>query len=58
MTNAEWIRSLSDEDLAGKLNSCPDDVRICPGIRCRECWLFWLQRERDDDDEEVEDERD
>lgn len=53
MTHADRFRSMTDEELAelGVAHSCPppyDPVRgkaSCPVIRCKECWLRWLQQE-------------
>ena len=46
-TNADRIRSMSDEELADCLapTGCPYD--ICPeaGITCNKCWLDWLKQE-------------
>ena len=52
MTNAEYIRSLSDEELANLLSMfcqvsccgklCPFDAD-CPGSEKAEAWLKWLQ---------------
>lgn len=49
-TNADRIRSMSDEELAGKLcyDNCPPgywDALVCGknGFDCEACWLDWLQ---------------
>ena len=45
MTNGDYIRSLTDEELCGWLDSpCPPDVFCVNGARtCEDCWLKWLQ---------------
>lgn len=47
MTNADRIRTMSDEELALKLGieQCPDNEkwRICTGD-CEKCWLDWLKQ--------------
>lgn len=47
MANADRIRSMTDEELAGWLatnDSCPSPEyeRVCNN-RCGECWLKWLK---------------
>ena len=49
MTNADWIRAMSDEELANNI-MCPHE--ICGGDvipceiprRCTECCLKWLKQ--------------
>lgn len=52
MTNGDFIRGMSDEELAGAFaNSCPADNirnRCCQYFEketngCRDCWLDWLK---------------
>lgn len=47
LSNADRIRSMSDEELALKLGieQCPDNEkwRICDGD-CEKCWLDWLKQ--------------
>lgn len=48
-TNADRIRSMTDEELAGWLAtndtcSSPEHERNCNN-RCGECWLSWLKQE-------------
>lgn len=48
-TNADRLRAMSDEELAGWLainDSCPstEQERKCNN-RCGECWLDWLRQE-------------
>ena len=52
MTNADRIRSMTDEELAVWLSNMHDSV-TCPNYgdydcnpSCRTCWLDWLQTER------------
>ena len=48
MTNAEWIRAMSDEELMGWLcdvGACMVDH--CVDNRCCECWKDWLAEEAD-----------
>ena len=52
MTNAEKIRSMSDEELAEMFrrewSGCPTGgERNCPN--CKLCWLEWLKKEVDDE---------
>lgn len=47
-TNADRIRSMSDEELSSWLNrldiDCPDGVASCVNpIDCVKCWLDWLK---------------
>ena len=53
ITNAEWLRSLSDEQL---LDWLCDDIGACwvdnnsphcsDSKQCRECWQRWLKTQR------------
>ena len=58
MTNAQKIRSMSDEELAGFL-SFNGDVEYChagmckAGETCRICCLKWLQQPAEEDDHEM-----
>ena len=52
MTNADRIRSMTDEELARWLSDMHDSV-TCPNYgdydchaSCRICWLDWLQTKR------------
>ncbi len=52
ITNADKLRSMSDEELAKKLvelsERCPDGVdceSVPPGRKCFTCWLEWLKEE-------------
>ena len=50
-TNADRIRSMSDEELASKLASfrCPFDSCFPEGgENCKKCWLDWLKQEAQD----------
>ena len=44
MTNGDYIRSLTDEELCAWLNrSCPPGVFCVAGESiCEDCWLKWL----------------
>lgn len=52
ITNADRIRSMPDEELAGWIN-CRISIcvpgkkpgRDCPIGMCEECWLEWLKQE-------------
>ena len=51
-TNADRIRSMSDEELAEQLatyDSCPSSKfeRNCTNV-CEACWLAWLKAEVED----------
>lgn len=50
MTNAERIRQMTDEELAGYI-ICPYGVYCSKGpyVQCKECVLEWLQEEATDD---------
>ena len=52
-TNADRIRSMTDEELVKLLNNslatCPPNTakeRTCryPGRNCKQCWLEWLKQ--------------
>ena len=53
MTNAERIRTMTDEELLqflyGMPNSCmDDDIERCDDYEdCRTCWGAWLKKEAD-----------
>lgn len=55
MTNADRIRSMTDEELAKMLPTksmwnCPPDIKTrggCPG-ECVPCWLNWLKQEEEE----------
>ena len=54
-TNADKIRSMTDEELAGfMINGCDNidysDKCYRPGCDCKECWLDWLKQEVSDGD--------
>lgn len=48
MTNADHIRSMSDEELADKItdyiNTCPGDEFADCKVNCKACWLKWLKQ--------------
>lgn len=49
MTNADRIRSMSDEEMAEFISSIPmcvgkDEDLNCEIDRCKECFLKWLQK--------------
>jgi hypothetical protein len=51
-TNADRIRAMTDEELAGWLAKHNERSAVCPnfGARdcqasCRKCWLDWLKQE-------------
>ena len=49
-TNADRIRAMTDEELAGwilRQVCCPDDRDGCRST-CTECWLAWLREEAED----------
>jgi len=54
MTNADRIRSMSDEELAAEMKEeggCPHDCE-CPDVMdadCYKCWLDWLKQEEKND---------
>ena len=62
MTNADRIRSMSDEEIAesSAFRFCPSKMigESCTFRNCKECWLEWLQQpaEEDDHDERKENE--
>jgi hypothetical protein len=52
MTNADRIRSMTDEDLAEWLAKHNERSAVCPNFgahdcqaSCRKCWLDWLKQE-------------
>ena len=59
MTNADKIRSMTDEELANMLNmhecgrDCPvgefDKHKCYMHESCYNCWLDWLKKEADND---------
>jgi hypothetical protein len=55
MTNGDWIRGLSDDDLAGYLlhsntsMCCRPDRYECDDLGCTHCILEWLKKEHEDD---------
>ena len=49
-TNADRIRSMTDEELAEKFFLFPcvhvlDDKVICKDDGCKKCWMRWLREE-------------
>lgn len=49
VTNADWIRSMTDEELAGRMITimqgwCPRKASDCVAT-CKECLLGWLKQE-------------
>lgn len=51
MTNAEKVRTMTDEQMAAWMN---EHDFCCPPVDCKdngcvECWLEWLQQEVDND---------
>ena len=49
-TNADRIRSMTDEELANKMkHSCPPDVACTYENECVECWINWLKQTEDED---------
>ena len=60
MTNADRIRSMSDEELAVFLVNCLGDVEYCHaglckyGETCRICCLRWLQKPEEEDKHEAD----
>ena len=51
MTNGDYIRSLTDEELVWWIDShCPEDVYCKVGEKsCEDCWLEWLRMPREED---------
>ena len=53
-TNADRIRSMTDEELAEEMGTtidrCPPSSTICPTGRCQDCWLCWLKQEVESND--------
>lgn len=52
MTNVEWLRSLSDEQLLDWLcdyaDACVPLYYPCPSCDtkdCRACWSYWMKKE-------------
>ena len=48
LTNADFIRAMTDEELAVLLQNscCRPDLMDCPQIvDCEKCWLDWLKQE-------------
>lgn len=48
-TNADWIRSASDEELAlflgrDRISDCPYPEENCGDRKCEECFLKWLKQ--------------
>ena len=55
MTNADRIRSMTDEELAEAIISIPmcvgtDDDKDCEKDGCKDCFLNWLQMPAEEDD--------
>ena len=51
ITNADHIRSMSDEELARQFGAqCPKKVKRVCDKRCHLCWLEWLQQPAEEDD--------
>lgn len=57
-TNADRIRSMTDEELAHLLNDCVCPIDQCPHYyddrgctksECEKCWLDWLRQEATND---------
>lgn len=54
MTNADKLRSMSDEELAEWLDEvhdfggCPNRGAVNCQSECRQCWLDWLRQEARD----------
>ena len=58
ITNADRIRSMSDEELAEAIISIPmcvgtDDDKDCEKDGCKDCFLNWLQQPAEEDDHVV-----
>lgn len=51
MTNGDYIRSLTDEELVWWIDShCPEDTDCKVGEKsCEDCWLEWLRKPREED---------
>lgn len=53
MTNADKIRAMSDEELAGLISKggCrPDYEFVCKKyLDCEKCWLDWLKQEAEEE---------
>lgn len=54
LTNADRIRSMTDEELAEEMGTtidrCPPSSTICPKGGCQDCWLGWLKQEVESND--------
>lgn len=55
-TNADRIREMTDEELAGflgnvDLTTCCNPDSCEPGMYCGRCWLNWLRSPVEDSDE-------
>lgn len=54
ITNADRIRSMTDEELAEEMGTtidrCPPSSTICPKGGCQDCWLGWLKQEVESND--------
>lgn len=44
-TNADYIRSMSDHDMAEWLKRITDDAQLDAKTKCNYQWLDWLQSE-------------
>lgn len=48
MTNADYIRSMSDDEMMAYFfdDFCPPEHYGCPagGKDCKECWVEWLKQ--------------
>lgn len=56
LTNADRIRSMTDEDLAIEMTAkggCPHDCEEPENMDtdCVKCWLDWLRRQEENEDE-------
>lgn len=51
-TNADCIRSMTDEELAHfwetRPDTCPPIGTLCSGKNCYDCWLEWLKQEAEE----------
>ena len=57
MTNGDWIRGMTDAELAEflwrlrlKWNCIPGEKTFpkCPTSRCEDCWLRWIREETEE----------
>ena len=50
MTNADKIRGKTTEEMYNALHKdlCPPMKAVCTNMKCRECWLEWLNDEAED----------